>query len=111
MAKKLDMHIWSTVPSISDNTKQLQEKINELIDEIDILKSALENNVSTKHEQQCNIGAVSNRALLIDAFRKGYEIRVCEDLETVLSGKQISATYSGDKLDKLSKDYATKHGC
>jgi len=35
---KLDMHIWSTTPAISDNIEELQAKINELIGEIEIMK-------------------------------------------------------------------------
>lgn len=30
--EKLNMHIWSTAPAISENTKQLQDKLNELIE-------------------------------------------------------------------------------
>lgn len=39
--KKFNPHIWSTVPAISTNIKEIVDKINEMQEEIETLKSEL----------------------------------------------------------------------
>jgi len=45
---------------------------------------------------------------IIDAYKKGYEQRVVDQLQGALDGKPIGSSYNENKLETLANEYLNK---
>ncbi len=46
---------------------------------------------------------------MIDAYKKGYEQRVVDQLQGALDGSPVGSHYKEEKLKELANAYASKH--
>ncbi len=49
------------------------------------------------------------RSALLDAFKGGYEKRICEQLQKALDGEGQSSTYNQSELDASAEKWVSRH--
>lgn len=72
-------------------------------------KTAIEQRISLSHHNYIECAIEYGKLCAIDAYKKGYEQRVIDQLKGALDGSPIGSHYKEEKLNELANVYASKH--
>jgi len=89
--------------------------LQELVENIDTIVKVLPDEAIGAKNQAIIIKSKAESFLekekqqIIDAYKKGYEQRVVDQLQGALNGNPVGSHYKEEKLGELANAYASKH--